>query len=379
MTFEPYLIITAVAVFLYGLITVSALWGIKRGARKRRVPRTEPLVTVLVAVRNEQENIIPLLTNLTQLDYPEHKLQILIADDKSTDRTVEIVSTFQRSHKNVHLIRTLQTSPHLNGKANALQQAMRHATGEIIFLTDADCQVPQNWIRSHLSWYHGRVGMVGGFTLLSRPGQKLDTFARLQATDWLYLLAAGSGAAGLGQPLSVFGNNLSLRKQAFHDVNGYLGAGFCLIEDFALMRALVKRRWRVLLPADPDLVVHSRPEKDWSAFLQQRKRWAIGGRQVSLLARVFLAVAVIGRFIPLLPLFFGNLPAALAALATVLLCDFLLLFKAGRSIRRTDLVENFLSYELFTYLSSLVFGPMLLFANSVNWKGRQYKSSAMVE
>ncbi len=379
MSTEPYLIITSLTVLFYSLITIVLVWGLNRGRRRPRIQRTEPLVSVLVAVRNEQENIIPLLTNLTQLDYPEQKLQILIVDDKSTDRTVDIVATFQRSHENVQLVRTLQTSTTLNGKANALQQAMRHATGEIIFLTDADCQVPQNWIRSHLSWYYNRVGMVGGFTLLSRPGQELDTFSRLQATDWLYLLAAGAGAAGLRRPLSVFGNNLSMRKKAFLDVNGYAGAGFSLIEDFALMRTMVQRGWRVLLPADPALVVQSAPEKDWQTFLQQRKRWAIGGRQVSFLARIFLAVAVAGRFIPLLPLIFGNIPAAGAALVAVFLCDYLLLHKAAGSLHRLDMLTNFFSYELFTFASSLIFGPVLLFANSVAWKGRVYKSTAMVE
>ena len=53
-----------------------------------------PTATVLVAAKNEQENIGRCLKALDELEYPEGKLQIVLVDDKSTDNTSKIIDEF---------------------------------------------------------------------------------------------------------------------------------------------------------------------------------------------------------------------------------------------------------------------------------------------
>lgn len=65
---------------------------------KKKFPRISydklPTATVIVAARNEEDNILRTLLSLDKLDYPEGKLEILIVDDNSTDSTSQIIDEF---------------------------------------------------------------------------------------------------------------------------------------------------------------------------------------------------------------------------------------------------------------------------------------------
>ena len=58
----------------------------------------EPTVSVIVAARNEEDNIGNLLEDLTEQSYPQEKLEIIISDDRSTDRTGEIIDNYTNKY-----------------------------------------------------------------------------------------------------------------------------------------------------------------------------------------------------------------------------------------------------------------------------------------
>src|SRR6266850_2756172 len=90
----------------------------------------EPTVSIVIAAYNERERIGEKLMNCLALDYPRHKLQIIVALDGPTDGTEFVVWKYaaqgiEMSHSTEHL-----------GKASALNRAMRQATGEIVVFAD---------------------------------------------------------------------------------------------------------------------------------------------------------------------------------------------------------------------------------------------------
>ena len=91
-----------------------------------------PMVTLLIAAFNEEKVIAEKLENTLSLDYPREKLQILIATDGSTDRTVEIVQSF--ASQGVEL----SYSPERAGKMAAIDHAMTSVRGEILAMSDAN-------------------------------------------------------------------------------------------------------------------------------------------------------------------------------------------------------------------------------------------------
>jgi cellulose synthase/poly-beta-1,6-N-acetylglucosamine synthase-like glycosyltransferase len=119
-----------------------------------------PDVSIIIAARNEEANLPAKLENLRLLDYPQDRLQIVIASDGSTDRTATILR--QQASAIVPVI--LEQS---NGKACALNEAVKHATGEVLIFQDARQLVEPDAVSELVSCFADpAVGAVSGELLL---------------------------------------------------------------------------------------------------------------------------------------------------------------------------------------------------------------------
>jgi biofilm PGA synthesis N-glycosyltransferase PgaC len=99
--------------------------------RPVRRSRIFPRVTIVLAVHNEEKNLLRKLDNLAALDYPADRLEIVVVSDGSTDQTNKILGAWQDSSR-----RAVNLPKH-QGKANALNHGIAEAHGEIICFTDA--------------------------------------------------------------------------------------------------------------------------------------------------------------------------------------------------------------------------------------------------
>ena len=98
------------------------------------VSSSDVTISVVVAARNEEENIGNLLEALEKQTFPASQFEIIVVDDFSTDQTVENVKKFPR----VHLIQP-NVSASVSSKKRAIEAGINKATGELIVITDADC------------------------------------------------------------------------------------------------------------------------------------------------------------------------------------------------------------------------------------------------
>jgi len=125
------------------LIFIQGLSRLRRGTNSRLYS-----VAVVVAARNEELHIEKCLRSLLEQDYLSDKYTITVVDDQSTDRTADIVRKLATEHSAVKL---LQLHGHPSGISpiiNAINEAIRSTSSEIILRTDADCVVGPNWISS---------------------------------------------------------------------------------------------------------------------------------------------------------------------------------------------------------------------------------------
>jgi len=100
-----------------------------------------PDVSLIIAVHNEEKVIREKFENSLSQDYPEDKLEIIVASDCSDDKTDEIVSKFEE--KGVKLI----SIPERRGKEYAQKQAIKKAKGEILVFTDASIMLSKDALR----------------------------------------------------------------------------------------------------------------------------------------------------------------------------------------------------------------------------------------
>ena len=125
----------------------------------------EPAVTILVAMRNEQENLPQFLQHLFQLSYPTDKLQVLVGEDRSQDDTKELLNELSTRYPSLEVVIISKDIPNLKGKGNVVAQLIPYANNEFMFITDADVRVPATWVHSLLKYSGGGVGVIGGSTV----------------------------------------------------------------------------------------------------------------------------------------------------------------------------------------------------------------------
>ncbi|MCU0400595.1 MAG: glycosyltransferase [Algoriphagus sp.] len=240
-----------------------------------------PSVSILIAVRNEEKDLPRLLKSLERLDYPSEKLQILIADDQSEDRTPELLSTWAAHSKNRKIITVLPSQTglfHPNGKANALSILARETQGDFFFFTDADCEVSSTWIREGVSCFGHGVGLVIGITQV-RSG---NLFEGMQEMDWWNTLGIVKVVTDLGLSTTGLGNNMAISKEAYFECGGFESIPFSLTEDLEISRAVRKSGFRQVHQVSPRMLITTKAEATWRDLLRQRKRWMHGVMSLSI-------------------------------------------------------------------------------------------------
>jgi cellulose synthase/poly-beta-1,6-N-acetylglucosamine synthase-like glycosyltransferase len=140
-------------------------------------------------------------------------------DDHSSDNTAELIQDFCNNNTNWKFLCLDKKSEELKGKKNALLQGIALAQGEIIFTTDADCTVPEGWLRGMVRYFPEDTSMVLGYSPLA-PGKGL--LFRLLQFDNIFSAISAAAPTKLGYPFTSAGRNLAYRKDAYENAGGFL-------------------------------------------------------------------------------------------------------------------------------------------------------------
>src|SRR6266481_1587697 len=133
-----------------------------------------PAVTVLIAAHNEEAVVSDILSALLEVDYPHDKLSIVPVNDRSTDRTREIIDSFVEKYPG--RITPFHRTGGKPGKAAALKEAMAFVQTEVFLVFDADYIPGKALIRQLVSpFFDPEVGSVMGRVVPLNVGRKLLT------------------------------------------------------------------------------------------------------------------------------------------------------------------------------------------------------------
>jgi len=336
-----------------------------------------PYVSIIVPAKNEEKNIANCLDSLLAQDYPNDKYEIIAINDRSTDKTPDIIRHYKENYS-IKSINIEQNVSGLTGKQNAINEGLKLCKGEIIMNIDADCVAMPLWIRRTASYFSQKVGLVIGFHGHFTDGSH-SVFADMQSLDMLFLMDSAGGSIGLDTPTGCAGSNLSYRNELFGK-EGYKKLGFTVTEDSRLVQSITKSSgWQTTVIYDKDALVLTSAEKSLKAFLAQRIRWTIGGYASG--SWILLPLYVIFLYhlclIVTIPTAFFVESLALPVLIAFIvksLIDFIRCWRICREFQRLDLLKTFVLYELFMIFYSAVSSFMALFIRKINWKGDIYKA-----
>lgn len=332
-------------------------------------PKEWPFISVLIAARNEEKNIIRCLNAISRLVYPEDKIEILVGDDDSDDQTARLVTRFIEEHPEVklQLIDIKKSNGQAKGKANVLAQLARRAEGKFLLFTDADIAVPSTWAKAMVQQFRPKDGIVTGITVM----RNLSFFSRMQSVDWVFAMGIVKVFSRIHVPVTSMGNNMAIRREAYEQTGGFENIPFSVTEDFSIFKEIIKNGWRDHLVWDNKVLAVSEPIPDFGSLLVQRKRWMKGALQLPFIVKMVLLLQAV--YYPAIIYLFFIAPwfmLFLAGLKTVFQTYFI--SRRLQHINRNDLVGMVPLYELYALVWSLVLLLYFMIPTGIRWKGRKY-------
>lgn len=347
-------------------ITLLLLFFTTKKEKVKPVP--DGLVSVLLAARNEEDNIVNCLMALDRVDWPSGKLEILIGNDHSTDKTEELIKDFIAGKDHFKLINIHKNLGMARGKANVLAHLAKEAKGDFFFITDADIRVPETWIKGILSRRDSDDGTVSGVSMVKGKGW----FASFQEVDWISAFGMITVMAKRKVPVSAVGNNMMITREAYESTGGYENIPFSLTEDFELFKQTLKKGWDFQNLLNPEILAFSAPVSSIAGLFQQRKRWMTGAIQLPFIMlfvlsvqSLFLAFLILAFFVsPLLAISLWGVKASLQWLLTLLT-----LRQVGQTVSFGKLLFHEVSNLLFSFLQLVYF----VLPVEIKWKNRSSK------
>ena len=165
----------AVALIATGLLT----WARLITRRLADVPPAEgnlPAVSLVAAARNEERNIERAVRSLVQFDYP--KLEITLVNDRSTDRTGEILDRLKQELPQLNVVHLTELPAGWLGKNHALQYGANRSRGDWLLFTDADIVFDPTALRRAIHYAEkNRVDHLAATPDCHMPGWLLSSFA----------------------------------------------------------------------------------------------------------------------------------------------------------------------------------------------------------
>ncbi len=352
-------------VFLFGWIMV----------RRQSMPvkgNSPPGISVVVAVRNEEENIQTLLHDLSAIVYPAERFEVIIVNDHSTDATMGKAKSLIR---HLPTARLFDLPEGMEGKKQALSLGIEAARFEIIATTDADCRFSRNWLTC-LSLYFEQdaTKMLVGAVKLTADN---SFFSRLQVTEFASLVGSTAAAIGLGHPILCNGANLAFQKSVFKEVQGYDGNLQIASGDDEFLMRKINHRYPggIKFLNYYEAVVSSHAQKTIQDFFQQRLRWAGKWKHNTDSMTQLLAVFIFASHLAFAGLVINNffgLDKTLGLVIGKLFLEGVFIFWVGHFLDRRFDILAFLSLQIIYPVYVTTIGVFSLF-RSYRWKNRNYK------
>ncbi|MDO4594084.1 MAG: glycosyltransferase [Tissierellia bacterium] len=193
-----------VALLVYAMFGYPlTLWIIDKISKKQNIKNysKDKKVSVIISAYNEEKVIEKKLSNMLTMDYPD--LEIIVANDGSSDKTQEIVEDFIEKHKDYD-IKILNVTSR-KGKTNAQNEAVDFSNGDIIVFSDANSMFKEDAITELISYFTdenieyvcGRLVYINDKEYVSANAENsywnLDLFERKVESN-ISSIAAGNGA-----------------------------------------------------------------------------------------------------------------------------------------------------------------------------------------
>jgi len=371
-----FLFLTVFFLIAYGFLIVfyNKWWG-RLKEYKTSGNSLHVFISVIIPVRNEEKNILPLLQSLKQQNYDATQFEILVIDDFSEDGTASVIRNAQI--QNLHLVQPGGDTS-LSSKKKAIAAGVSKAKGEIIVTTDADCIFNKDWLNIINDFYQQTdVQFIAAPVKLNYTNSFTEKF---QAIDFLVLQGITAATVNAKFHTMCNGANLAYTKKAFEEVDGFKGIDKVATGDDMLLMHKIRKQYpeQVFYLKNKEAIVTSAPMRDWKGLLSQRKRWAsktfvyddvkvLGVLLFVYLFNCWFVVLFITAFFQ--PIYFLLLTSAIVI---KILVEFSFVKSVAKFFDEPGLLKHFIFFQPLHILFTVITGIISQWGK-YEWKGRRTK------
>lgn len=269
------IIITLIIIYTirHYIFTFNRLHGTQRHPYVDIDTANWPSVTVLVAAHNEEAVIAHSLDSLVDVIYPRDKLKIIVVNDRSKDRTGEIVDEYVEKHPGlIYHFQRVQGKP---GKAAALKDATEMVESDIVMVFDADYTPGRGLIKQLAApFFDPEVGLVMGRVVPMNTGRNLLTRLLDMERSGGYQVDQ-QARMNMGLVPQYGGTVGGVRRATLEDVGGWRDD--TLSEDTDITYRGLLAGWKTVYQNRSEC--YEEVPENWPVRIRQIIRWAKGHNQ----------------------------------------------------------------------------------------------------
>jgi hyaluronan synthase len=247
----------------------------------------EPRVAIVMPAFNEQQAIAVSIRSLLALDYPPDKLEVVVVNDGSSDRTLEEIQGVARSNPRVQVI----DFPENRGKRAAMAAGIRATSAEVIAFVDSDSVLDPNAMRVIVQGFaNPRVGAIAGHANVLNVHESWLT--KMQAVRYYVAFKVCKAAESVFNVVtccsgcfSVYRRAAIMPKLEWWENQTFFGASSTFGDDRSLTNCVL-RTWKVRY--ESRAVSHTIVPSTFKVFMRQQLRWKRSWTRESLIVSSFV-------------------------------------------------------------------------------------------
>jgi len=249
-------------------------------------PSHFPPVSVIIAARNESDNLYEHLPTILSQDYPQY--EVIVVNNQSIDDSNWILTAFAQQFPQLKVVE-ISKSPHLKpGKKLPITLGIKAAAYEHFLLTDADCLPQSNqWIKQMITAIQANQQFVIGYSPFTKTKGFLNKLVRFDNT-WQ---SASSFAFALGNlAFKANGRNLAYTKTLFQKVNGFKSHYAISPGDDDLLLQDALRYTKIAVVQDPSTFVRSAAPATLREWFSQKAKYHISSARYPFIKKLVLGI-----------------------------------------------------------------------------------------
>ncbi len=242
--------------------------------KKKCINPDMPSISVVIAAKNEYENLKRFLILILDQDYPD--FEVVVVNDMSEDDTSYYLRSLSEKYNNLKVVTLIENVNFFSGKKFPLSIGIKSAKNELLLLIDADCKPASNqWIKSMVSAYDSQTDIVLGYGKYEESNSFLN---RLIRYDTFHIALQYMSFALIGLTYMGVGRNLSYKKSLFYKHNGFMShykvrSGD---DDLFINQAAKKDNTNIQISHDSHTIsIPKNSFNDW--FIQKRRHFSTSG------------------------------------------------------------------------------------------------------